>query len=196
MGETPAFVFVDVGIAKTIGNAPTNLVKTRLKYKSPASNGLPTDEEFEAARSIEDALEQFAAETSSAYVGRVTVDGHRHFFVYSWPAAARWQPFVNALAASTGYELDVSFREDLKHEGYGTTFIRPRTIGASSTISRCSISCASAATTAMPNARSITGSTSTTTRRPRRSCPPPKPPASRTTRSTRIARRTARIACG
>ena len=118
MGESPAFVFVDVGIAQTIGNAPTNLVKARLKYKSPASNGLPTDEEFEAARSIEDALEQFAAETSSAYVGRVTVDGHRHFFIYSWHAAARWQPFVNALAASTGYELDVSFREDLKHEGY------------------------------------------------------------------------------
>src|SRR5688572_7695524 len=116
MGESSAFVFVDVGIAKTIGSAPTNLVKTRLKYKSPGPNGLPTDDEFEAARSIEDALETFAAETSSSYVGRVTVDGHRHFFVYSWHAAARWQPFVSALAVRTGYALDVSFREDLKHE--------------------------------------------------------------------------------
>jgi hypothetical protein len=118
MGDDSAFVFVDVGIAKTIGSAPTNLVRARLKYKSPAPNGLPTDGEFEAARAIEDALEEFATETSSFYIGRVTVAGHRHFSVYSWHAAARWQPFVNALAARTGYELEVSFRDDPQHEGY------------------------------------------------------------------------------
>jgi hypothetical protein len=118
IGESSAFTFVDIGIAKTIGSAPTNLVKARLKYKSPAPNGLPTHEEFEAVRSIEDALEKLATETSSWYVGRVTVAGHRDFFVYSWHAAARWQPFVNALAAQTGYELEASFRDDPQHEGY------------------------------------------------------------------------------
>ena len=118
MGEDSAFVFVDVGIATTIGSAPTNLVKARLKYKAPAPNGLPTNEELEAARAIEDSLEKFAAETSSAYVGRVTVAGHRHFFVYSWHAAARWQPFVDALAAQMGYELEVSVRDDAQHQAY------------------------------------------------------------------------------
>jgi hypothetical protein len=47
IGEDSALVFVDVGLAKTIGSAPANLVKARLKYKSPAPNGLPTNEEFE-----------------------------------------------------------------------------------------------------------------------------------------------------
>jgi hypothetical protein len=79
---------------------------------------LPTHEEFEPVRSIEDALEKLATETSSWYVGRVTVAGHRDFFVYSWHAAARWQPFVSALAAQTGYELEVSVRDDPQHAGY------------------------------------------------------------------------------
>ena len=118
IGESSAFVFVDVGLAKTIGSAPTNLVKLRLKYRNPAPNGLPTNEEFDAVSAIEDALERFNTETSSTYAGRVTVAGQRHFFNYLWHAAPRWQPFVAALAAQTGYDLELSIREDPQHEAY------------------------------------------------------------------------------
>jgi hypothetical protein len=118
MGDNTAFIFVDVGIAKTIANEPSKLVKVRLTYKNPGENGLPTSAEFEGARSIEDALEKFANERSSRYVGRVTVAGCRHFYVYSSADETEWKTFVDALSVSTGYEFATAVREDPQHESY------------------------------------------------------------------------------
>ncbi|HTD73422.1 MAG TPA: DUF695 domain-containing protein [Steroidobacteraceae bacterium] len=118
MGESTAFIFVDVGITETIDRAPANLVKIRLAYKNPHPNGLPSDEEFYAVGSIERALETFVTETSGWYIGRVTVDGHRHFYVYSAKEEAHWSSFLDSLSATTGYQLEADTRSDPQHEGY------------------------------------------------------------------------------
>jgi hypothetical protein len=118
MGEDRAFIFVDVGVAETIKQAPPSLAKVRLAYRDPHENGLPKNEEFEAARAIEARLEEFVAKRSAWYVGRVTVAGHRYFYVYTSPDEAPWPEFVGRLAGETGYDLKCSFRDDPEHKAY------------------------------------------------------------------------------
>ena len=118
MGENTAFIFLDVGVAKTLEKAPPTLVTIRLAYKKATPNGLPTDEEFEPVRSIEKALEDFVNETSSWYVGRVTVAGHRHFYVYSSVEETRWWTFLESLSASHGYKLQMALSSDPQHQRY------------------------------------------------------------------------------
>ena len=60
IGEDLAFIYVDVAAGKDIRRAPPMLAKVRLTYQAPRPNGLPTQEEFEAVRAIEEKLERFA----------------------------------------------------------------------------------------------------------------------------------------
>jgi len=53
IGDDIAFVYVDVAADQDIKRAPPTLVKVRLTYKAPRPNGLPTSEEFEPVRAIE-----------------------------------------------------------------------------------------------------------------------------------------------
>ena len=75
MGDHLASIMVDVGIADSIESTPPRLARLRLKYKQPAENGLPTNEEFEAVSALEDDLNHFLAGTPDAYVGRRDHEG-------------------------------------------------------------------------------------------------------------------------
>lgn len=117
-GKNRAFIFVDVGGKATVEDAPTRLAKVHLKYRRPHANGLPTNEEFEAAIAIEKALEAFANEGSDRYVGRVTEGGYRVFYFYTSREDGVWRRFVEDLARRTSYDLAAEFRDDPQYDGY------------------------------------------------------------------------------
>lgn len=118
MGEHPASIFLDLGIKDQIENAPTNLVRLQLHYKNVHENGLPRSDEFEPVKTAEDQLQAFAEGENSWYVGRITVEGCRYFYIYSECDAPRWEAFTEELSRQSGYLIEVDFREDPKHEAY------------------------------------------------------------------------------
>jgi hypothetical protein len=97
---------------------PKLLAKLRLTYKSPNPNGLPTNAEFEPAKQIEDRIAVYAKEKGDWYVGRVTVGGHRFFYVYTAKDELAWRDFASKIGGDSGYEIRLSFREDAGHSGY------------------------------------------------------------------------------
>lgn len=118
MGEDQAFIFTDVGIKEQLSEqAPEMLLKVRLDYKAPTENGLPTGEEFEPAKAIEDELHEFVDGRGDFYVGRITVSGQRHFFVYvkDWDG---YEKRVADIGQNHGYDLKFAAIEDSGHSQY------------------------------------------------------------------------------
>lgn len=118
MGDHTAFIFVDVGIHDSIGNAPARVCKVRLKYRHTFPSGLPTEEDFEPAKAIEDRLEAFASAAKDWYVGRVTVDGHRQFHYFTTQAKEAWDEEVAKLSSEYGFDLSVQIADDPDHDAY------------------------------------------------------------------------------
>jgi hypothetical protein len=118
IGEDLAFIYVDVAADADIHRAPPMLARVRLTYKAPRPNGLPTNEEFEAVRAIEEKLERFARRGKDRYVGRITRGGYRVFFIYTRRKKADWTAVLDKLSHETGYELALALRSDRRHAGY------------------------------------------------------------------------------
>jgi len=118
IGSDIAFIYVDVAAAKDIKRAPPTLVKVRLTYKAPRSNGLPTNEEFEPVRAIEQSLERFARRGKDRYVGRITRGGYRIFFFYTRRKKNVWGELLDRLVHKSGYELALAAKSDRRHAGY------------------------------------------------------------------------------
>ncbi|MEL7296260.1 MAG: DUF695 domain-containing protein [Pseudomonadota bacterium] len=119
MGENVAFIFYDHGIRETIDSFNHNQqVRFDLTYKSPNDKGLPTDEEFDAVKGIEDNIEEFAAEHGGIYVGRVTTAGHRYFYSFLGAPTEKIQDFVSDVEEATGYGLKTRVVDDPEKKGY------------------------------------------------------------------------------
>lgn len=118
IGNDIAFIYVDVAADRDIKRAPTTLVKVRLTYKAPRPNGLPTNEEFEPVRAIEQSLERFARRGKDRYVGRITRGGYRVFYFYARRKQAEWGEFLDRLVRKSGYQLAMVAKSDRRHAGY------------------------------------------------------------------------------
>ena len=118
IGSDIAFVYVDVAAEKDIKRAPTTLVKVRLTYKAPRPNGLPTSEEFEPVRAIEQTLERFARRGRDRYVGRITRGGYRVFYFYTRQKKNVWAELLERLVHKSGYGLALVVKSDRRHAGY------------------------------------------------------------------------------
>ena len=118
MGEHPAFIFVNVALRESVAHAPTYLARIHLNYKRPRANGLPTNEEAEAVGDLEDELSRLAKEAGDVYAGRVTVDGKRYLYFYTGRGESEWARALEHVSQSTGYELNLSYRDDPEHLGY------------------------------------------------------------------------------
>lgn len=119
MGENRAFIFFDHGIRENIDTiAPRLLLKVRLAFKQPRSDGMPGNDEFPRLKSFEDALQNLAQQHESVYVGRITVDGHRHFYIYTTDSEEAWSAQLDALGQSNGYELAFDLKPDEQRKGY------------------------------------------------------------------------------
>lgn len=118
MGEHQAFISIDIGISDQLSkHSPAKLLKVLLVYKAPSDNGLPTNEEFEPVSAIEDQIQDYADSRGDLYVGRITVAGQRHFFVY----VQNWSGYAEKLAEigrNHGYDLKQAEIEDHGHSQY------------------------------------------------------------------------------
>jgi hypothetical protein len=118
MGENLASIMVDVGISQTIKGAPRDLAILSLTYKHPDDRGLPTNEEFDAVNAVEKQLQNFVAFGRDAYVGRITKEGERIFFIYTVREESRWQILVERLIAESGYRIELQMEHDPEHHNY------------------------------------------------------------------------------
>jgi hypothetical protein len=119
MGEHRASIFFDYGIHESIDTAvPTHLLKVRLAFKQPRADGLSTSEEFQQLSAFEDGLQELVQQHESCYVGRISVDRHRHFYIYTSDLEAAWSAQLAALGESHGYALSFVITEDKSHTGY------------------------------------------------------------------------------
>src|SRR5690349_7232074 len=118
MGDHLASILVDVGISKTIGKTPSTLATVRVTYQQPDDRGLPTNAEFDAVSALEGQLEAFVKLGRDSYVGRITSQGERTFFIYTKRDEPRWDKFVEQLAENTGYALGLLVEEDPEHSHY------------------------------------------------------------------------------
>jgi hypothetical protein len=116
--EDRAFIFVDVGIEKSIADAPSTLVKVVLAYKQPREDGMPTQAEYDAVLAIEKRLEAFVEAAKDWYVGRITVAGTRDFRVYTTQSEVQWRKFARTLTTETGYDMTVEVTDDPQHRSY------------------------------------------------------------------------------
>lgn len=119
MGEHSASVFFDYGIRDSIDTiAPRQLLMVRVAFKRPRPDGLPANDEFQRLTALEDGLQALVQQQESIYVGRITVDRHRHFYIYTSHSEAEWSPRLGALGDGHGYPLASVLKLDDTHSGY------------------------------------------------------------------------------
>jgi hypothetical protein len=119
MGDKRAFVFVDHGIHETIDQvAPGQLLRVRVAFNHPRQDGMPTNEEFPQLKAIEDGLQGLVDADGGAYVGRVTVGGHRDFYIYTSGSEESWSPKLRSLGREHGHSVAFSVEADEQHNGY------------------------------------------------------------------------------
>lgn len=118
MGDDQAFIYLNVGLQEKINGAPSSLAKIKVTYKTPKPNGLPTNDEFEPVKQIEDWIDDYSKDAGDWYVGRATVAGCRHFYIYTGRDESSWNDFVARLRIDSGYEIGLFLRDDPEHLGY------------------------------------------------------------------------------
>ncbi len=118
MSERRASIFFDYGTRDSIAAAPRQLLKVRATFKQPRPDGLPANEEFQQLTKLEDALQALVQDKKSIYVGRVTVDGHRHFYIYTANSEAEWSIALDQLGNRHEYSLASVLKADESHDGY------------------------------------------------------------------------------
>lgn len=119
IGEHTASIFFDHGIRDRMDSAaPKQLLKVRANFKQPRSDGMPGNEEFQSLKALEDGLQAAVQQFESIYVGRITTDGHRQFYIYTSEPGDSWASALKTLGAAHGYPLSSALKPDEKHAGY------------------------------------------------------------------------------
>lgn len=119
IGDHQAFIAYDHGLRNDIdGIAPTSLLKIKATVKTPNDHDLPDKQEFAALNELETGLTASIEQAGGVFVGRVTVASLRIFYFYVDVSDAGARALVDQHAASSGYELRFTLREDSGREGY------------------------------------------------------------------------------
>lgn len=117
-GERPVYYMVNTGIYEKIYFAPDQLLKLKVELKAPTAAGLPSQEEFDQLIQLEDQIEAFARSKGDWYVGRVSQNQYRTFYVYTTQDERSWSRQIERLAQETGYVMTPNFFDDPEHKGY------------------------------------------------------------------------------
>lgn len=120
MGDHPASVFYDEGVAQSLdATAAANLLAVRITMRSPYPNGLSSNEEFDALNAFEDALTEVLERHGAMFVGRITTDGHRHFYAYTdEPSEDLWAARIRPVADASTYTLGLFVDAEPDHRTY------------------------------------------------------------------------------
>lgn len=124
--DNPASIFVDLGASKVapLSQFPV-LAHVRIYMQAPREDGLSSQAEFEALKSLEeDALESLQSESEASYVGRCTSDGCRDLYFYT-RTGSHWEERVGRIMKDfPTYEFECGTRSDPAWTTY-FTFLNP-----------------------------------------------------------------------
>lgn len=115
----PASIFVNIGIAKDapLAQFPT-LAYLRVRMQKPRSDGLSSQDEYEALIALEDDISKAVEhDGQSTYVGRNTSSGNRDFYFYVRDSSVE-SAMQQAMANWPGYEFEIGTREDAEWSVY------------------------------------------------------------------------------
>lgn len=119
MGDHRAFITYNHGYGEIAEKDKRDfLLKVRVKFNNPTPSGMPTNEEFAALSSVDDKLDDALSKLGAVYVGRITVDGQRHFFFYVDTSEHALSESIEKVSIATTYKLQYSYKHDPKKEGY------------------------------------------------------------------------------
>jgi len=119
MGEHRAFITFDEGYAREADKDPRDvLLRVRTVIKKPNAAGMPTDEEFPALSALDEKLDNTLRLNGGRYVGKVTVNGKRHFFFYIRCSEETASGAIQRIAKESAYELAYVYEKDPGKEGY------------------------------------------------------------------------------
>jgi regulator of RNase E activity RraB len=117
-GEIGSVLF-DQGISEVINQMTvSDLLKVRVNFKSPRPDGFPSSQEFDLLEALEDSLASSVDGVTSHYVGRITANGERVYYVYTQDEEATWSARLDAIEAELSYSLLFSFQSDPAKDGY------------------------------------------------------------------------------
>lgn len=117
--DKPASIYVDVGLH---GEVPLPALPDRaylsVIMRQPRPDGLSSQEEFDALKALEDAIDEKLVSPRTVYVGRNTSDGRRDFWFYLADAAA-WDAQAAAfMAAFPEYAYETGAEPDPEWSAY------------------------------------------------------------------------------
>jgi hypothetical protein len=119
MGDHTAWIAYDHGIRDDLGGLPfANVVKYQVALRNPDDRGLPQGEEFEKLDAIEDQLIGLTEAAGGVFVGRISVNGARHFYTYTSATETEIAAIAQRLEAASGYEVPFLHREDAERTAY------------------------------------------------------------------------------
>ena len=118
MGEHRAFITFNEAYAREADKDPRDiLLRVRAEMKRPNVAGMPTDEEFPALAALDEKLENQFGRRFGSYVGKVTVNGKRHFFFYVSCSEETASQAIERISDETTYGLAYSYEKDAAKEG-------------------------------------------------------------------------------
>jgi len=113
--------YLDLGLIEVapIPDKP-NLVWVSLLMNNPKETGLSSNEEFDKLCEIEDRLQEYILRNHiSVYAGRLTNNGHRHFYFYLGDTTLYDKTISEAMVAFPSYSYDFGVKKD---EGWNSYF--------------------------------------------------------------------------
>lgn len=119
MGEHRVFISFNQSYSTIAETDPRrSLLKVRVPIKNPNDAGMPTNAEFPALASLDEKLDAALSAMDAAYVGRLTVNGHRYFYFYVSFAEEAAADVIARISHETGYALEYEYEQDEAKEGY------------------------------------------------------------------------------
>jgi len=119
LDEHVAVVLFDQGIADELplDGLPVAM-RLRIELKHPREDGLHAPRETKALEVLEEAIRTHCEESDIAWVGRITSDGARVYFVYVDDADARAEAFDAIISDKHGYEWAYAATDDQAGQVY------------------------------------------------------------------------------
>ena len=115
----PALISLDLGVADDAPLPRLSVVAwVKLRMMKPRDDGLASEEEGEQLKTLEDALRKGLVWKSTAYVGCITLDGHRDYYFYT-SAAQGWKEQVGGVLRDfPDYQHSCGSRPDREWDTY------------------------------------------------------------------------------
>jgi hypothetical protein len=123
--EAPASIFVDLGLARRVPIAShPHMAYVRVAMREPRPDGLSSQAEFEALKSLEGHLEPSLVARNCIYAGRNTTGGTRDYYFYVADPHAFAADAAAAMARFPSYASEIGTQPDPSWSIY-SEFLHP-----------------------------------------------------------------------